>query len=154
MSRYVFDVPVKTESTSNLREHPMSRHRRTSAQKAATRRRCPEWTAGPLVLVRLTRVSPRRLDDDNLRGALKSVRDGVAQWLRVDDASPLVRWEYQQEKGAAPTVRVEVLTLELPGACATSHVPPPPRPAPVTARDLRPRDLAALATPNVHRPDK
>lgn len=152
MSGYTFEVPVKTESTSNLREHPMARYRRTDAQKSATRRRCPEWSAGPLVLVHLTRVSPRKLDDDNLRGALKSVRDGVAQWLRVDDASPLVRWDYEQEKGATPAVRVEVLTSESTGACATSPAPPPPRPAPVTASDLRPRDISALATPNVRRP--
>lgn len=102
-----FDVPVKTASTSNLREHWAAKNKRTDAQKRATRSRCPPWTGGPLLLVTLTRVSPRALDDDNLRGALKSVRDAVATWLRVDDASPLVRWEYAQEKGATPMVRVE-----------------------------------------------
>src|SRR5690242_6717148 len=105
---HAFEVPIKTRSTSNLREHPMARYRRTDSQKAATRRRCPEWTAGPLLVVRLTRVAPRKLDDDNVRGALKSVRDAVASSLRVDDASPLVRWEYTQEKGSTPLVRVEV----------------------------------------------
>jgi hypothetical protein len=108
MNRIKFEVPIKTASTSNLREHWAAKHKRTDAQKAATRRRCPEWTAGALIYVRLTRVAPRALDDDNLRGALKSVRDAVASWLRVDDRSPLVGWLYEQAKGPTPLVRVEV----------------------------------------------
>ncbi|GEL74641.1 hypothetical protein [Myxococcus virescens] len=103
-----FEVPIKAQSTSNLREHWAAKHKRTDAQKAATRRRCPEWKAGPLLFVRLTRVAPRALDDDNLRGALKSVRDAVATWLRVDDRSPLVGWLYAQAKGPEPLVTVEV----------------------------------------------
>jgi len=102
-----FEVPVKVASTSNLREHWAAKHKRTDAQKRATRAKCPLWTGGPLLVVTLTRVAPRRLDDDNLRGALKSVRDAVASWLRIDDASLLVRWEYQQETGKVPLVRVE-----------------------------------------------
>lgn len=108
MNRISFEVPVKTASTSNLREHWAAKHKRTDAQKAATRRRCPQWTAAPMLYVRLTRVAPRALDDDNLRGALKSVRDAIASWLRVDDRSPLVGWLYEQQKGPTPLVRVEV----------------------------------------------
>lgn len=132
-----FEVPVKAQSTSNLREHHMARHRRTDAQKRATRARCPPWTGGPLLVVTLTRVSPRPLDDDNLRSALKSVRDAVATWLRIDDASPLVRWEYAQEKGPTPLVRVE-------GRTPDAAPPPAPR------IDLRPwteEDRAELLPP-------
>lgn len=107
-----FVVPVKTASTSNLREHWAVKAKRTDAQKRAARAKCPPWTSGPLLVVTLTRVAPRALDDDNLRGALKSVRDGVATWLKVDDASPLVRWEYAQEKGGEPAVRVDVCSAE------------------------------------------
>ncbi|QRK06038.1 hypothetical protein JQX13_38825 [Archangium violaceum] len=173
---YSFDVPVKTASTSNLREHPMARYRRTDAQKRATRRRCPEWTAGPLVVVRLTRVSPRQLDDDNVRGALKSVRDAVATWLRVDDASPLVRWEYLQAKGATPLVRVQVMLVSPvgTGAAPTASILPEilesgPGAHPLveveadagglrvvrepgSGRVRAPRSLAALATPATYRP--
>lgn len=61
-----------------------------------------------MLVVRLTRMSPRQLDShDNLRAALKSTVDAVASWLRIDDGSMLVRWEYAQEKGEA-AVRVEV----------------------------------------------
>jgi hypothetical protein len=104
---YSFEVPVKTASTSNLREHWAAKAKRVAAQRAVTRAVCPSLKMAPLLVVRLTRVSPRALDDDNLRGALKSVRDAVASWLKVDDASPLVRWEYEQEKGES-CVRVEV----------------------------------------------
>jgi hypothetical protein len=102
-----FTVPIRAPSASNLREHWAARAKRVDRQKVATRAMCPVWRSGPLLVVTLTRVSPRTLDDDNLRGALKSVRDGVATWLRVDDATPLVRWEYVQDKGE-PSVRVEV----------------------------------------------
>lgn len=49
--------------------------------------------------ITLTRVAPRKLDDDNLASGFKAVRDGVADWLGIDDGSPRIRWEYDQEKG-------------------------------------------------------
>ena len=52
------------------------------------------------VAVTLTRVAPSNgLDDDNLRGALKAVRDGVADALGVDDRDPRVEWKYAQKRG-------------------------------------------------------
>lgn len=102
-----FTIPIKAPSTSNLREHWAARAKRAAKQKRDTRLLCPRWTHGPLLVVKLTRVSPRALDDDNLRGALKSVRDAVASWLKVDDASPLVGWEYEQAQGEQ-AVRVEL----------------------------------------------
>jgi len=62
---------------------------------------------GPLFVVRLTRISPGTLDDDNLRPTLKAVRDAVAAWLGLDDGGQLAKWEYAQEKGEAG-VRIEV----------------------------------------------
>ena len=49
--------------------------------------------------VLLKRIGPRKLDDDNLRGALKAVRDEVAAFLGVDDGDARVQWEYAQGKG-------------------------------------------------------
>jgi hypothetical protein len=61
------------------------------------------------VVVRLTRIGPRKLDSDNVAGACKATRDGVADWLGVDDGDESrVRWVYAQERGAYG-VRVEVL---------------------------------------------
>ncbi len=48
--------------------------------------------------VLLIRLSPGELDDDNLRPALKSIRDGIADALGVDDRDPAVRWEYAQAR--------------------------------------------------------
>lgn len=102
-----FTIPGSAPSTPNLREHHMARARRVKAQRAAVARKMPKWTDGPLLVVRLTRVGPRALDTDNLAAALKGHRDAVAARLRVDDATPLMRWEYAQAKGE-PAVVVQV----------------------------------------------
>lgn len=102
-----FTIPIKAPSTPNLREHWATRAKRVESQRRWTRAKCPPWSSGPLLVVRLTRVAPRALDDDNCAGALKAIRDGIALWLRIDDASPLVRWAYAQEKGEA-CIRVEL----------------------------------------------
>ncbi|PZR07065.1 MAG: hypothetical protein DI536_28835 [Archangium gephyra] len=53
----------------------------------------------PLV-VRLVRVSPRDLDDDNLTSAFKSVRDGIAECIGVDDRDPRVVFVADAQRGA------------------------------------------------------
>lgn len=101
----VVDVPVRIISEANSRQH---------WRKAAARKRLHRQTAR-LVLqqyarpmgeserftVTLTRVAPRKLDDDNLASGFKAVRDGVADWLGINDGSPRIRWEYAQHKGDA-----------------------------------------------------
>jgi hypothetical protein len=64
----------------------------------------------PVVVVRMTRISAGTLDDDGLRSALKSVRDGIADGLKIDDGSKLIRFAYAQERGQPkqPAVRVEI----------------------------------------------
>lgn len=158
MNRISFEVPVKTASTSNLREHWATKHKRTDAQKAATRRRCPQWTAAPMLYVRLTRVAPRALDDDNLRGALKSVRDAIASWLRVDDRSPLVGWLYEQQRGPTPLVRVEIdaRPLGVESELGTRMTPFQQRQADAyfeaaKARELRPAPGLVMPPPAVQR---
>ena len=51
------------------------------------------------VRVLLVRMSPRKLDDDNLRGAMKAVRDAIAAWVGIDDGSARWEWCYGQRKG-------------------------------------------------------
>lgn len=59
-------------------------------------------------VVRLTRAAPSNgLDDDNLRSALKAIRDGIADALGVDDRDPRVTWEYDQRRGPY-SVEVEI----------------------------------------------
>ena len=49
------------------------------------------------VQVTLTQVASRRLDEDNLQGALKAIRDEIAAQLKMDDADSQLRWIYKQE---------------------------------------------------------
>jgi hypothetical protein len=107
-------VPVKTVSVLNRREHWAGRARRTKIHRReaawALRIAGFEKPSGK-VSVTLTRIAGPRgkeLDDDNLRGALKAVRDGVSDWLGIDDADPSVKWDYLQIKGKAWAVQVEV----------------------------------------------
>ena len=74
----------------------------------------PGWDAFlcPLpIQVRITRLSAGELDDDNLRAALKSIRDGVADAFGTDDArSSRLKFEYAQEKckRGAYVVRIQI----------------------------------------------
>lgn len=110
---FTFEVPIPTPSTSNLREHWAVKSERTRSQRDSTALMFPRVKVRPLLRVTLTRVSPRELDDDNLRGALKAIRDEVARCLKVDDRTPLIVWDYAQAKGKpgeqAVRVSVEVL---------------------------------------------
>ena len=52
----------------------------------------------PLVIT-ITRIGPRELDGDNLAASAKHVRDGISDWLGVNDRDKRLKWEYTQEKG-------------------------------------------------------
>lgn len=58
----------------------------------------------------ITRVSPRKLDDDNLQSACKYVRDQIADLIGVDDGSPLYTWRYSQRAGKC-SVDVEIVSV-------------------------------------------
>jgi len=110
-------VPVETRSETNQREHWGARHRRRKMQRTATYYELLAFEPlrpDPPVVVTLTRISPRKLDDDNLRAALKACRDGVADWLGIDDGDERIEWRYGQEKGAPreKAVRVEIEAKE------------------------------------------
>lgn len=101
-------LPLRTQGPNGSHGHwrvlAARRKRERFAAFAAT-------PAHPLpCTVRLIRLSAGTLDDDNLRGALKGVRDGVADRLGVPDNDPRVRWEYAQERcpRGAYSVRVEI----------------------------------------------
>ncbi len=92
-------LPLRLASEANARgswHAGAARARLARAQVNAALRRAEP---GPLplpVVVRITRVGPRRLDDDNLSRAAKALRDGVADWLGCDDGDPRVSWHYAQ----------------------------------------------------------
>lgn len=112
----------------NQREHWRTRHKRVKAQRSATRLMllANRWSKGlydfhvmamtgapdARLAVRLTRVSPRPLDDDNNVAAFKAIRDEVAAYFGMDDRDPRLRWEYAQAKGRA-AVRIDFAVEEV-----------------------------------------
>lgn len=111
-------LPIRTMSEANLREHWAKRASRAKQQRLKCWAELKTVEHGPKLLGRvaitLTRIAPRALDDDNLRGALKACRDGVADWLGVDDRHPCVQWAYAQAKGQpgqyGVRIQVEITT--------------------------------------------
>ena len=59
------------------------------------------------------------LDSDNVVGSAKAVRDGIAEWLGVDDRSPLVEWFVCQAKGPVGVI-VEVVPVGAWSTAATT----------------------------------
>lgn len=89
-------LPVRTRNRNGGHGHWAELARRRKRERSWACQAC-RGISLPAV-VRLTRLSAGQLDDDNLRDALKGVRDGVADALGVPDNHPKVTWEYAQEK--------------------------------------------------------
>lgn len=96
-------VPLRTVPGLNARELWQVRSSRVKKERKAV-----AWSLvgqqRPAIpcSVRLTRVSPGHveIDDDNLPGALKAVRDQIAEWLGIDDRHRnQVRYVYAQKRG-------------------------------------------------------
>ena len=111
---YAVEIPLRTVSEANVREHYMARarrhagHRRIAGQAVMTS--LLKAARQSITRVTLVRCGGRALDDDNLSGALKACRDGVADALGVTDGpNGQVRWVYAQEPGGGWTgVRVKL----------------------------------------------
>jgi hypothetical protein len=98
----VIAIPIKTGNGLNGREHWRARSRRVKVEREAVALMLGGRTKPNLpCVVQLTRIAPSNgLDDDNLSGSLKAIRDQVAQWLGVDDKrSDVVRYSYAQRRG-------------------------------------------------------
>lgn len=96
-----YRINMKTKRGGNNREHWRTRHRRVKRERGQVALACRDlvgrFPRGAELLVLLVRVAPGTLDDDNLRGSLKAVRDEVARLLgRSDDAKAGVVWDYGQ----------------------------------------------------------
>jgi hypothetical protein len=113
-----FSIPIRTKPGLNEREHWRVRAARVKKERSATRvlmlsawRRFHQVPPEPPWLVTLTRASPgtRPMDDDNLPGSLKAIRDEVASVLGVDDGDKArIRFAYAQERGEwGVRVRIE-----------------------------------------------
>lgn len=100
-----FSIPIELPSLTNLRVHWQRALVLKKNQKKATRARMKglELPTPPLVVL-LTRVGPRKLDDDNLQSACKHVRDEIAQLIAGGrtgqrDGPEYFTWLYDQRVG-------------------------------------------------------
>jgi hypothetical protein len=116
-------MPVRLVSLLNAREHWATKAKRARDHREIARLSTRLHTlyapiaefivGGAPLRVTITRIAPRDLDDDNLAGSGKHVRDGIADALGIDDRDPRVKWAYAQERGKpreyACRVRIEVI---------------------------------------------
>lgn len=95
---------LRLSGSQNARENWRTRSARVKRERSLARIMCSQELTKPThwpALVVLTRIGPRRLDSDNLASSAKAVRDGVADWLGVDDGDESkVQWLYEQRAGA------------------------------------------------------
>lgn len=109
---FVVQIPIHLDSMLNLRLHWASKHKKVKALRQAAMV-VPLGLPVPCTVV-ITRIAPRALDGDNLQGACKGLRDGIAARLGVDDRDGPVTWLYSQERGKPKeyAVRIAIMPRE------------------------------------------
>lgn len=109
-------LPIKTVSEANCSEHWTKKHKRHKLQKYWVR--VVFLQHNPKIdlpcKIKLTRISSRKLDSDNLQTCLKYIRDSVADYIhpglqpgRADDDEN-IQWQYDQEKGSPQSIKIEI----------------------------------------------
>lgn len=112
-----WELPLVVLSESNVKEHWSKKYKRSMVQKKMIA------TAASLTLdkiklpccITLTRIAPRKLDEDNLVNAFKSIKDYVADMIIPGkapgraDGDPRLNWFYAQEKGEPKTYGVKIV---------------------------------------------
>lgn len=120
----VVEIPgVHLVSEANQRGHTIAKAGRVRTQRTAVLQTLRTIAGDVPALpcrVAITRVSPGQgLDTDNLVGSAKACRDGVAEWLGIDDGSDVVEWFVCEERGPW-AVRVEVVPVRAWSTAAAS----------------------------------
>jgi len=103
-------VPIRVVSVMNTREHHQARARRAKLHRQSAHWAMEQTRTRPALpcIVTMTRIAPREMDGDNLQAGMKACRDGVADWLGLDDADARITWAYAQRKGKPKEYAVEV----------------------------------------------
>lgn len=114
--RLEFTIPIRTVPGLNAREHWAKRAKRVKQERAAAHlmaklpaanlkrveEKAQDWARFYPLEITLVRVKPRgpKTDSDNLQGAMKAIRDGIADAFGIDDGDETVAaWRYGQGKG-------------------------------------------------------
>jgi hypothetical protein len=108
-------LPIKTVSEANRRDHWTVKHRRAASQRLGAYIECRanfgliQIPDNARVLIELTRCASRRMDSDNLAISAKHCRDGIADYLKIDDGSERLTWSYAQElKSKANEIKLRI----------------------------------------------
>jgi len=105
-------IPLRLGAALNARVHWTARAKRAKTERAivgAALRHHPFTADEVPSTCTLTRIAPRALDDDNLAGAFKSIRDEVAVFFDVDDGPKgPIAWRYAQRKGESKQYGIEI----------------------------------------------
>lgn len=114
------EFEIQTVSEANFREHWMTKHRRKRRQQEdfVLLYRAARIKVQLPAVITFTRISANRMDDDNLAGAFKHVRDALAREIGVDDGDPAITWRYAQEQVGK---RVNKFRLTIEPRDQTSH---------------------------------
>jgi hypothetical protein len=129
-TKITWEIPIKTVSEANVHEHWTESSKRHREQQFFVRAAfAKEGREIPVPCkITLTRLNSRALDDgDNLPMAFKWIRDEISEQILCDkkheylnfrgclkhqkgrwDDSPLLQWEYAQEKSKTQGIRVEI----------------------------------------------
>lgn len=105
-----FHIPIRLQSLANMSHQHWRKLARLSRKQKKATARCihgKEIPPPPLTII-ITRIGPRRLDDDNLASACKYIRDQIATTVGVDDGSPLYTWVYRQRNEGRGQYGVDV----------------------------------------------
>lgn len=110
-----FEIPIRVNNPLNGAQYnwrakaAVRKQARKLAQAFCRNSRMPKDLPATIIL---TRCGPnkRPMDEtDGLRAALKSVVDGIADYLGVDDADGRIEWQYRQRREKEYGVMVEML---------------------------------------------
>lgn len=112
MTSTTIAIPMRLGAALNARVHWTARAKRAKTERAVVRAAmvCNRIFGQPAPSTcTLVRIAPRALDDDNLAGAFKSIRDEVAAFFEVDDGPKgPIAWRYEQRKGAPKQYGIEI----------------------------------------------
>ena len=100
--------PIKIISEANQREHWAAKAKRVKAHRKAGWAIIRSLKVMLPVTVLLTRIGVRKLDDDNLAGAFKGLRDGIADGFGVADNDDRIIFVYDQRKGKPKEYAVDI----------------------------------------------
>lgn len=143
-----FDLPIKTVSEANSTEHWSVKSKRHRQQqwfiRLAYSRYLPHLVIDtvlgePCYQIKMIRIAPRKLDDDNLVSAFKWIRDELSELLIPEkalayinkkgktqklkgraDSDDRIVWKYDQLTDRAYSVRIEVTLIRRKLAQITS----------------------------------